>query len=301
MFRSWACMLSIWIHFDNLIVRSQKNICDKWTCAVVESLWISYLSIEHFSWTADNTQVYSFIGFVNLQVRCQDNDWLRSQYKGNLHSSCTWGTSCSSLTFLYYATTFIWYPLQQARHHADHYGDVIMGSISSQITSLTIVYSTVYSDADQRKHQSSASLAFVWGIHRGPVNSPHKWTVTRKMCPFDDVIMWGAFKGWTVISSKLVISTAVAQTHNSWWYHGMETISALLTLCEGNPPVDSAHKGPEIRNFNSSILLTYTSCWNAWWFEKRWHQCDFIVMQPTYGFRDDQEYPVFQDLVIKRA
>ena len=61
-----------------------------------------------------------------------------------------------------------------------HYNDVIMGSIESQITSLTIVYSTVYSDADQRKHQSSASLVFVRGIHRGPVNSPHKWPVTRK-------------------------------------------------------------------------------------------------------------------------
>ena len=64
-----------------------------------------------------------------------------------------------------------------------------MGAIGSQITSLTIVYSTVYSGADQSKHQSSASLAFVWGIHRGPVNSPHKWPVTRKMFPFDDVIM----------------------------------------------------------------------------------------------------------------
>ena len=70
-----------------------------------------------------------------------------------------------------------------------HYDDVIMGAIASQITSLTIVYSTVYSDADQRKHQSSASLAFVWGIHRGPVSSPHTWPVTRKMLPFYDVIM----------------------------------------------------------------------------------------------------------------
>ena len=70
-----------------------------------------------------------------------------------------------------------------------HYDDVIMGEIASQITSLTIVYSAVYLDADQRKHQSSASLAFVRGIHRGPVNSPHKWPVTRKMFPFDDVIM----------------------------------------------------------------------------------------------------------------
>ena len=70
-----------------------------------------------------------------------------------------------------------------------HYDDVIIGAIASQITSLTIVYSTVYSGADQSKHQSSAPLAFVWGIHRGPVNSPHKWPVTRKMFPFDDVIM----------------------------------------------------------------------------------------------------------------
>ena len=70
-----------------------------------------------------------------------------------------------------------------------HYCDVIMGEVASQITSLTIVYSNVYSDADQRKHHSSASLAFVPEIHRGPVNSQHKLSVTRKMLPFDDVIM----------------------------------------------------------------------------------------------------------------
>ena len=55
--------------------------------------------------------------------------------------------------------------------------------------SLTIVYSTVYSGADQRKYQSSASLDFVRGIHRWPVNSPHKGPITRKMFPIDDVIM----------------------------------------------------------------------------------------------------------------
>ena len=74
-----------------------------------------------------------------------------------------------------------------------YYSDAIMGAITSQITSLTIVYSTVYSDADQRKHQSSASLAFVWGIHRGPVDSAHKWPVTLKMFSFDDVIMYELF------------------------------------------------------------------------------------------------------------
>ena len=64
-----------------------------------------------------------------------------------------------------------------------------MGAMASQITSLTMVYSTVYSGTDQRKHQSSVSLAYVRGIHRWPVNSPHKGPVMRKMFPFDEVIM----------------------------------------------------------------------------------------------------------------
>ena len=50
------------------------------------------------------------------------------------------------------------------------------------------------SGADQRKHQRCASLAFVWGIHRWPVNSPHKWPVTRKMFPWDDVLMRDTIK-----------------------------------------------------------------------------------------------------------
>ena len=64
-----------------------------------------------------------------------------------------------------------------------------MGAMAFQIISLTIGYSTVYSGADKKKRESSASLAFVRGIHRWPVNSQHKWPVTRNMFPFDDVIM----------------------------------------------------------------------------------------------------------------
>ena len=64
-----------------------------------------------------------------------------------------------------------------------------MVAMASQITSLKIVYSTVYSGADQRKYQSSTSLGFARGIPRWRVNSPHKGPVTRKMFPFDDVIM----------------------------------------------------------------------------------------------------------------
>ena len=74
------------------------------------------------------------------------------------------------------------WPYTIRRNSADsrqsHYRDVIMSAMASQMTSPTIVYSTVCSGADQRRHQSSTSLAFVWGIHRWPVNSPHKWPMT---------------------------------------------------------------------------------------------------------------------------
>ena len=84
--------------------------------------------------------------------------------------------------------------LQRFHFVAPHYCDVMMSAIASQITSLTIVYSTVYSDADQSKHQSSASLAFVRGNSPRTGDSPHKWSVTRKVFLFDDVIMSEIFK-----------------------------------------------------------------------------------------------------------
>ena len=62
-----------------------------------------------------------------------------------------------------------------------------MGAMASQITSLPIVYSTVYSGRD---HQSSASRAFVREIYQWALNSPHKRPVTRKKFPFDVVMMW---------------------------------------------------------------------------------------------------------------
>ena len=81
------------------------------------------------------------------------------------------------------------------RNYIDYnYSDVTMGVMAPHIPSLMSVYSMVHSEADQTKHQSSASLAFVRGIYRGPVNSPHKGPVTRKMFPFDDVIMWNIHK-----------------------------------------------------------------------------------------------------------
>ena len=108
-----------------------------------------------------------------------------------------------------------------------HYTDVIMGEVASQITSLAIVYSTVYSSADQRKHQSSASLAFVRGIHRWPVNSPRKGPVTRKMFPFDDVIMkWNIDTSvhWDIISADNGLSPV--------WRHAITWTNVGILLTE---------------------------------------------------------------------
>ena len=90
------------------------------------------------------------------------------------------------------------------QNRCTHYNNVIKGAMSSQITSLTIVYSTGYSGADQWKHQSSASLVFRRRIHRWPVNSPYKWPVTRKTVPFHDVIMIQALTAIMLIWSNIL-------------------------------------------------------------------------------------------------
>ena len=106
--------------------------------------------------------------------------------------------------------------------------------MASQITSLAMVYSTVYSGVDQRKLQSSATLAFARGIHRGLVNSPHKGPVTRKMFPFDDVIM---------------------QHLSSRTYFGNTNITLRL---------DSPHKGPVTRTFYILSVASLIKSLNKW-------------------------------------
>ena len=98
---------------------------------------------------------------------------------------CTW--FYCALFYCGYIISFYW--IRVILSHERHYSDVIMSPIASEITNVSIVCLAVCSGANQRKHQSSAPLAFVRGIHRWPVNSPHKGPVTRKSFPFDDVIM----------------------------------------------------------------------------------------------------------------
>ena len=103
-----------------------------------------------------------------------------------------------------------------------HYNDVIMSAMGSQITSLMIVLSSVYSDADQRKHQSSMSLAFVQGIRQLPVNSPHKRQVMRKMFPFDDIIM--------VITKPADIPPHKGQHWGQCWMFSFEMSSTQVSV-----------------------------------------------------------------------
>ena len=121
-----------------------------------------------------------------------------------------------------------------------------MSAMASEITSLIIACSTVYSGAYQRKHHSSASLAFVWVINQRPVNSPHKWPVTRKMFPFDDVIViLRSPLGLYVLFHSLIrlnnpnamVSYLLACTHN-----GKNTVVFALNFAESTAhQKDNAH------------------------------------------------------------
>ena len=99
-----------------------------------------------------------------------------------------------------------------------HYNDVMMSAMAYQITSLTIVYSVVYSGADQRKHQSSASLAFIRGIHRWPVNSPHKMASNA-----ENVSIWWRHHTTEVYCKTSTISLAhgISDCVCKWWYFAL--------------------------------------------------------------------------------
>ena len=108
-----------------------------------------------------------------------------------------------------------------------HYNDVIMSAMASQITRLTIVSSTVDTDADHRKLQSSVSLAFVRGIHRWPVSSQHKRPATRNMLPFYDVIMQ-TFWYYLEASSSNLKQSVVMSRHACCSSNGVDKFKQLI-------------------------------------------------------------------------
>ena len=132
-------------------------------------------------------------------------------------------------------TYFMYNRSQSIIMRNSHYNDVIMHTMASQITSLMIVYSSVCLHADQRKHQSSTSLAFVWGIHWWPVNSPHKWPVMRKMFPFDGIIMHMTKFPWqrSIIQGlgvSLLLVLTGCWTVNPLTYWGQDKMAATFQM-----------------------------------------------------------------------
>ena len=116
-----------------------------------------------------------------------------------------------------------------------HYDDVIMTTIASQITSLTSVYSTVYSDADQRKHQSSPSLAFVWRIHRDRW-IPHTKGQLRGKCFHLMTSSWfQVMIAWVGYRCPRGAQNLHIWNHNHICPGGIEF--RVTGLCEGNSPV----------------------------------------------------------------
>ena len=97
-----------------------------------------------------------------------------------------------------------------------HYSDVIMSAMTSQTSSFLVVYSTVCSGADHKKHQHSVSIVFVGVIHPGPANSPHKGPIMRKMLPFDYVIIDLKCEVRHIPNLTLILDDHFF--HYKWWW-----------------------------------------------------------------------------------
>ena len=159
------------------------------------------------------------------------------------------------------------------RARSIHYNDVTMSAMASQITSITLVYPTLYS---RHRSKKTSSLAFERGNHRWPVNSPHKGPVTRKMFPFDDVIMWYYtlwFTGRGDISLHLVSPLngfswyLIFADANNTSFHGIVSVRGSLTAPNrrcGNVnqflkqiALKITYNGHTIREFTTARQLIY--------------------------------------------
>ena len=146
--------------------------------------------------------------------------------------------SCFSMLAVWVNHNMVWHILLIVKCHIwFHNCDLIMGAKASQITSLTIVHSTVHSSADRRKHRSSASPAFVRGIHRWPMNSTHKWPVTRKMFPFDDVIMVNLFLIYISVKKTWLLCRFEFYSYNCFWNSGFLSWFIFNPILKGEHPI----------------------------------------------------------------
>ena len=91
-----------------------------------------------------------------------------------------------------------------------------MIAMACQVTSLRVVYSTVYSDADKRKHQSSASLAFVWGSHRD------RWIPAQRASYAENVSIWWRHHAWYWVYA---VKVPFMRKTSQWRHNGRDSVS----------------------------------------------------------------------------
>ena len=158
-----------WLYLNKLL-KNRPITDDLRRCTLWHSAYCMRIATSHNVWMGYPLSKFNRPrGFANM-IRTISNHW-----------TCVWW--CSFTTLSSSVSTYNWNSCLK------HYSDVIMSAMASQIIGVSIAYSTVCSGTDQRKHQSPVSLAFVRGISHWPVNSLHKEPVTRKIFPFDDVII----------------------------------------------------------------------------------------------------------------
>ena len=141
-----------------------------------------------------------------------------------------------------------WYSLQWCHNERS-------SAMASQVTAVPIVCSTVDSGTDQREHQSSASLAFVRGIHRWPVKSPHKRPVMREIFPFDDAVMEQVFSQYSVSGIKGV--DVIYTMPVTWFLLALHfTVDILWRMCSSGMVRSCFHKC-QVHNINWYIACYY--------------------------------------------
>ena len=145
-----------------------------------------------------------------------------------------------------------------------YYSDDIMGAIASQINSLTIVNSIVNSGADQRKHQSSASLAFVRGIHRRPVNSLHKWPVTRKSFHLMMSSCYSLSQAVPSLAWSHLIQQGSKTQHFNQFFSKMQMIMPMLDVSHFFQPQWASAQFSNYCVNNIMIILCDQNC-AYWW------------------------------------
>ena len=129
------------------------NDVSHWLGAILE---LALLAWYHSMWSKLCKSVVLFRGSVISRNKCL----VYLSFWGN----CGWHISNHVIQYFNMVLLFL-----------QRYGDVTISAKASQITNIsTVFFSAVCSGVQQRKHQSSASVAFVRGIHRRPVDSPHK-------------------------------------------------------------------------------------------------------------------------------